>query len=190
MKQHATHATQLLKEWSSKNGKLLTNYAPMSHFKGLWQCLICKNEWQSTIENRQRGSKCPNCRKSNQTGQKNCAWTGYEEISGKQWNSIIHKNSVEITIEAAWDLFLKQDRLCALTGKELSIENAVLDRIDTTQSFTQKNVQWISKKIHSLKRNLSDSEFIGLCKEVAVHQIKKHELPPPSFKQWAAKKSD
>lgn len=206
------HSTQLLKEWCSKNEKPLTDYTPMSHFKGWWQCITCQHQWQSTIENRQRGSKCPNCRKLNQRGSKNHAWTGYGEISGRQWHCIQYEASKQrrnrrytvarppleftITIEYIWDLFLKQDRKCALSGEPLTmwhkvdgkiVGNASLDRIDSSKGYTKENVQWIDKKLQHVKTKLSDAEFIAICQKVAAHQIEK--LGIPSFKKWTKTKT-
>ena len=190
------HTTQLLQEWSPKNERPLTDYATRSHYKGWWQCVTCKHEWQSTIENRQRGSQCPNCRKSNQRGSKNHAWTGYEEISGRQWHCIQKDIALpfEITIEYAWNLFIKQNRKCALSGEPITMwgkidgkltGNSSLDRIDSSKGYVEGNVQWIDKKLQHVKSKLSDAEFISICQKVAAYQVEK--LGIPSFKKWATK---
>lgn len=53
-------------------------------------------------------------------GKRSHRWKGYEEIDGKYWNSLetaAKKRNIEfsISIEEAWDLFVQQNRECALT---------------------------------------------------------------------------
>ena len=60
------------------------------------------------------------------SGKNNKGWTGFEDISGGWWKSIIGKAKYRnlpfsITIEDGWKLFLKQKGLCALTGLPLSM---------------------------------------------------------------------
>jgi len=80
-----------------------------------------------------------------------------------------------ITIEQIWDLFLKQNRKCALSGKELKITsckikgNASLDRIDSSKGYTLNNVQWVTKEINQMKSNLDEKYFLQICKEIANH---------------------
>ena len=137
-------------------------------------------------------------------------WTGYGEISGGQWCKIKLESTAErrnrrykvarpaltfeITIEYAWDLFLKQNRKCTLSGEPLTMcgkingkytGNASLDRIDSSKGYTKENVQWIDKKLQMVKTKLSDAEFIAICQKVANYQIEK--LGIPSFKKWVTK---
>jgi hypothetical protein len=100
----------------------------------------------------------------------------------------------EITIEYAWNLFLKQNRKCALSGKPLLMwgkidgkytGTASLDRIDSSKGYVSNNVQWIDKKLQSVKTKLSDAEFIQICQDITAYQIEK--LGIPSFKKWSAK---
>ena len=203
------HPLHLVQEWSTKNEKPLHEYGLMSNFRGWWICLKCNHEWQTGIANRTRakGSGCPNCRKTNQQGYKNRVWTGYGEIGGRQWHIIKYEASstrrnrhykkdrsvpFTITIEYIWDLFLKQDRKCALSGEPLTmwhkvdgkvVGNSSLDRIDSSQGYVIGNVQWIDKKLQHIKRNLPDTEFIAICQKVSAYQLEK--LGIPSFKKWA-----
>ena len=206
------HTTKLLREWSARNEKPLTEYTTGTIQKGWWKCSDCHHEWQSRISTRSRGSGCPNCKKINFRGNKNPNWTGYGEISSTYWNKIkIHATAerrsryrgkpmealpFEITIEYAWNLFLKQNRRCALSGEPLVLPckrngkftgTASLDRIDSSKGYVINNVQWIDKQFQPIKRNLPDNVFITLCQKVAAYQIEK--LGIPSFKQWAAKKT-
>lgn len=199
-------------EWHTKNEHPFTHYTKGSKYKAWWQCLTCGHEWQATVCNRiGRGSGCPKCWAVNKRGNKNCRWTGYGEISGRQWHCLKKEATKErrncrrkteretlpfnITIEYIWNLFLEQNRRCALSGRLLImrgkvngklIGNASLDRIDSSKGYVEGNVQWIDKKLQFTKRNLSDQEFIAICESVAMYQAKK--TLPPSFKEWTDKK--
>jgi hypothetical protein len=113
---------------------------------------------------------------------KNSKWLGYGEISGSKWCSInkgasVRDLEVKITIEFAWELFLKQERKCAFTGVELQFSSsaqgvdctASLDRIDSSRGYLPDNVQWVHKRLNWMKSNMSDQEFIEWCQLVAVH---------------------
>ncbi len=105
-------------------------------------------------------------------------WTGYGSLSGCLWNKI--KKSAEkrninfdITIEQAWDLFIKQDKKCALSGVDLTMLanhtklahlcNASLDRIDSSKGYIEGNVQWVHKDINFMKMNLPEEKFKEYC---------------------------
>jgi hypothetical protein len=118
------------------------------------------------------------------TGKKNNSWKGYEEISGKYWNSLIRgakirKLEFNINIEYAWELFLTQNKKCALTGIDLIFEsnsknstqrNASLDRIDNTKGYIRGNVQWVDKRLNVMKMDLSLDFFLNACKMVTEYK--------------------
>lgn len=91
--------------------------------------------------------------------------------------------SFDITIEYAWDLFLKQNKKCALSGVEITLTKkthkcnpdyknftASLDRIDSTKPYFEGNVQWVHKEINYIKRDLTDEEFVTWCKLVSQNK--------------------
>jgi len=101
---------------------------------------------------------------------------GYGEISGIQFGKIIararHSNlEFNLTIEFLWELFLKQDRKCALTGVpikfpkqgERSKGTASLDRIDSSKGYFPENVRWTHKTINLMKLKHSDKVFDFWC---------------------------
>jgi Probable Zinc-ribbon domain len=191
-------------EWHKQNKKPINKYTYGSGFKAMWKCSVCGHEWTASICNRTlRESKCPECRKQNSRGNKNHQWNGYGEISGRHWHCIYTEShrrrniplEFTITIEYVWKLFLDQNRRCAFTGKELtmwgekngkSVGTASLDRIDSTKGYIDGNVQWIHKELQHMKRNLTDTEFIRICQEVASFQSKQKlsAFAIPSFEEW------
>lgn len=88
-----------------------------------------------------------------------------------------------VSIEQAWELFLKQDRKCALSGIPIAFTTEVtfdkkgnkshwkntasLDRIDSLRGYTIDNIQWVHKDINFLKQEYQQDYFIDLCKNVA-----------------------
>jgi hypothetical protein len=72
-----------------------------------------------------------------------------------------------------WDLYLKQERICALTGLPIKLGtvneiSASLDRIDSTRGYTLDNVQWVHKDINRMKGDLTPERFLELCQLVAA----------------------
>ena len=115
-------------------------------------------------------------------GKESSQFRGCEDIGLTRWNSIKHKAGerglkFEITIEFAWELFIKQNRKCALSGYPLEFParadrrgNASLDRIDSSGNYTEDNVQWVDKRINLMKRDRTDRDFIEMCKNIYRHK--------------------
>lgn len=107
----------------------------------------------------------------------------YEEIPNEyiyrvRKNAINRGHIFSISIEYSWDLFLKQNRKCALSGIELNFTSrsnmssmtASLDRIDSSKGYIEGNVQWVHKLINRMKMDLSDSELIDFCHQISDYQ--------------------
>ncbi len=118
-------------------------------------------------------------------GNQNPCFKGYKEIHGVFWQRIIDsakKRNIEfdITIEYIWNLFIKQNRKCALSGLSLcftktTIElmhggaTASLDRKDSSKGYVKDNVQWVHKKVNKIKQDLQEKELVELCKTIAKY---------------------
>lgn len=111
-------------------------------------------------------------------------WKGYGEISGSYWYMIQshaknRNREFNITLEQIWNLFLKQNRKCALTGIELTFtsdyrnsknkQTASLDRIDSEKGYIIDNVQWLHKDVNELKRNYPQDKFLTWVKLIAEY---------------------
>lgn len=94
--------------------------------------------------------------------------------------------SEELTVEYLWELFLKQNKKCALSGVDISLRKdqhtpinninhnldyavftASLDRIDSSKSYEKGNVQWVHRNINIMKNSFSQKYFIEMCNLVS-----------------------
>ena len=72
----------------------------------------------------------------------------------------------DLTIEFVANLLdSEQQSKCALSGLPISVydRTASLDRIDSSQGYTQGNVQWLHKDINMMKRHYNQDYFTHLC---------------------------
>lgn len=143
--------------------------------KALWKCL-CNCGKYTILSSRDLisgNTKSCGCGKS-RFGKRNPYFSGYEEISGTQLRVIRDnalKRNIEYNIsnEYIWDLFIAQNRKCALSNIELTFKNkknkgtASLDRIDSSKGYIEGNVQWIHKHINKMKTDFNQDYFIEMC---------------------------
>lgn len=99
---------------------------------------------------------------------------GYELISGSFWkklkkSALIRSIDFDISIEDAWQIYIEQDRKCAITGVDISMypesdklykQTASPDRINSDKGYTKDNFQWVHKRVNRLKSVLSMDELL------------------------------
>jgi hypothetical protein len=101
----------------------------------------------------------------------------YKEISGRAFhrikNNARQRNIVfEIDIKSIWDLFIKQDRRCAISGvelcfnKDVKLNTASLDRINSSIGYIINNVQWVHKDVNQIKMDFSEAELFKWIKTI------------------------
>jgi hypothetical protein len=113
-------------------------------------------------------------------GHTNCLWGGVGNISGTYWCTMCGGAKrrgipVEITKQYLWDVLVKQNFICALSGVLLILNskngcydgNASIDRIDSSKAYIEGNIQWVHKYVNLMKLDKSSEEFIRWCKLVA-----------------------
>lgn len=118
-------------------------------------------------------------------------WKGYESISSTYWTSCKHNAKLRgfefsVEIEEAWDKYIKQDMLCALSGEPIAFgrgsrdtknQTASLDRIDSSLGYTHENIQWVHKTVNKMKSDLRQSEFIEFSRKISdFRKIKRLEI--------------
>jgi len=108
-------------------------------------------------------------------------WKGTEHIALTFFTSVkrgaTSRNIIfDIDIDYLEELYLKQNKKCALSGMDLIFSNvtknkfgvgtASLDRIDSNQGYIIGNLQWVHKKINIMKNVFTQEEFIDICAKV------------------------
>ncbi len=146
----------------------------------LWECkCACGNVITCTGSSLRNGQKgCYDCRAKNISISR---YRGCEELSMDFWTTIqssARARNIEfnLSIEFAWNLYISQDKKCALSKVDITFARgklnranttASLDRIDSSRAYTEGNVQWVHKIVNRMKGILPDSEFIAWCKSIA-----------------------
>lgn len=81
----------------------------------------------------------------------------------------------DITIEYMWEIYLLQNKKCALCDENIvfsrslrsGTQTASLDRINSKLGYIKGNIQWVHKDINRLKMAMPQEKFIDLCTKVA-----------------------
>lgn len=154
-----------------------------------WQCKCdCGNlverrdDYLKSFPDNNFSCGCNHSMKTN-LGKKSINWHGYEDISGYYVARLrvgAKKRKIEfnITIQEMWDVFIKQDKRCALTGIELMLKESIrtpeemtasLDRIDSQKGYIKDNIQWVHKDVNRMKNGYTEERFKEICLLVAEH---------------------
>lgn len=91
------------------------------------------------------------------------------------------KGSINVTTEDLISLWEDQKGRCALTGWKMTMTrrvgivrtNASIDRIDSSKGYTLDNVQLVCVAANKAKFDLSQKEFVKLCRSVLAKAAKR-----------------
>lgn len=84
----------------------------------------------------------------------------------------------EVSIKYLWELFQKQQQICAITGDYIpNIKEASLDRINSNLGYTEENVQWVTYQANISKHIMSMEELYKFCKKVLNHANQQPSQP-------------
>lgn len=107
----------------------------------------------------------------------------FKDVSGGFFGRMVNgakKRNLEVSIspEDIYNLFVKQDRKCALSGIDLTLgiivnksSTASIDRIDSSKGYIIGNIQIVHKDINKMKMDFNQDYFINMCKLIT----KNHE---------------
>jgi dCMP deaminase len=118
-------------------------------------------------------------------------------VSAIKQNAIKRNLSFTVTPEFLWNLFLLQDRRCALSDVELTFTKghnpaasraiettASLDRIDSDRGYDADNVRWVHKDLNRMRWALDDATFLEWCRKC----LERHDrLHIPSWDEYFMK---
>jgi hypothetical protein len=129
--------------------------------------------------NRNHKKKVP-CRSCSNSlrGLNNC----HEEIPVAWFNGKLRRAKqrdyeFSITIDYIWDIYIAQDKVCALSGVPIDFKGtASLDRIDNSRGYVRENIQIVHKDVNYMKYTYSQDYFIKMCNLVASkHNVERDE---------------
>lgn len=146
-----------------------------------WKC-DCGNETLGNFYAIRRGLKKTCGCYMTMKKENNPRWSGVGDMPGHYWNHLTfgaktRKLEINVTKEYLWELFLRQNRKCALTGEPLVFHSrwnahdgtASLDRIDSNKGYVVGNVQWVHQDVNYMKQDFSTEYFLSLCKKICKH---------------------
>lgn len=94
-----------------------------------------------------------------------------------KWHSNKIGREFTITYEYILKLLNTQNNKCALTGIQFAETfgpNFIsIDRIDSSKGYTEDNVQLVLTLINKMKLNITQNDFINMCKAVYENSISK-----------------
>lgn len=142
----------------------------------IWRCKChaCGRVYDKVVANIHKNIKSCGCLYIRQN-HNSPNWRGVGEISSVlithyKVNAKRRNIDFNITGEYMWELFIKQERKCALSGVEIKFGRmgrdectASLDRIKSKLPYQEGNVQWVHKHINMMKLDHDQEYFIKLC---------------------------
>lgn len=169
-------------------GELIAHTCVRKNSRDYWECKCsCGNQtmvrWDHLTKGNTKSCGCLHRR----NGNKSPFFKGYGEISLDFFNHIKRASlkpqkyrnvkTFDVTIEYVWQLYLGQNRRCALTKRDIAFTertgsrsrrcSASLDRIDSTKGYIIGNVQWVHKDVNVMKNDFPQSYFVEICREIA-----------------------
>jgi biotin operon repressor len=108
--------------------------------------------------------------------------TGGKYLSGTWLDRTMRAATVrnldfKVSLKYLEKLLEKQDFKCALSGRllicgytDLNNYTASLDRIDSDRGYVRDNLQFLHKDVNMAKQDMSQFDFVSLCKDVAFCQ--------------------
>lgn len=110
---------------------------------------------------------------------------GDDEIPHPVWkrictNAAKRNISIEVSKEDAFQLYIHQNKKCALTGWDISLPKnstehnsgscaASLDRIDSTKGYINGNIQWVHKDVNLMKNTFTTEYLCQLCRAIIAN---------------------
>lgn len=147
-----------------------TNASNHLHLKCKCQCGNTCYERVDHLRDGKRKS-CPKCTQdvNNKKIRPFGEMTSYSFITLKS-RAVERNLEFDLDMEYLHNLFIEQNRKCALSKMDISIKKlasgritASLDRIDSKKGYIKGNVQWLHTRVNIMKSNMEEILFINIC---------------------------
>ena len=122
-----------------------------------------------------RSKGCQSCNAIER--EKYSFWEGVDGLSVQYLTKLkFRKKEVEVSLQDLVDVWKAQRGLCPYSGQILTLvekdtgwskSTASLDRIDSSIGYVKGNIQWVHKRINTMKNDMTEDEFINWCVKVA-----------------------
>ena len=172
------------KHWKVIDGPISSKHQCLQ-----WKVLCCKCNsfvrWMQANELMDPNSSfmCLKCSQAERGKKERLANGGTEYLSINKyhkWEKSAKRRNYEfsVSIEYLTELYLSQDKKCAITGEYLpDLEKASLDRIDSTKGYVQGNLQWVTIQANLSKHIMSMENLYEFCKKVLNHANQQPSQP-------------
>lgn len=124
-----------------------------------------------------RSKSCRACAAKERESKKSPFWSGYKEMSGQYLSKLKHRGKeVDVTLKDLYDKWTEQKGKCVYSGVKLSLvakdtgwvsSTASIDRVDSSKGYITSNIQWVHKRINSMKGEMTEEEFKEWCRLVS-----------------------
>lgn len=142
--------------------------------KPRWKCICECGTIRYVMYDRLASGMSKQCRECSYKGMRS-----KEDILQTHWGKYIRgakkRNlSFDITKKEAFDLLIKQNYKCAISGLNIVLPvtavgyfkseyTASLDRINSDRGYHKENVQWVHKMVNFMKNRLDNITFWAVC---------------------------
>lgn len=162
-----------IKHWTVLEGPIYQNHA--AYYKVRCDCGKELLKLPIEILNPNKDFQCASCAQKENKLESMIANGMVGELILTQYTRL--KRSAEkrnyefsVSIEYLWNLYLQQDKKCAITGDNIpNIRDASLDRIDSNLGYIEGNVQWVTYRANVSKHTMTMTELYEFCKKVLNH---------------------
>lgn len=171
MKQHAIKKTY--GDFTVINSSVVYNN---KRHCGMVKCKCkCGKEVYVNVYTLQSGKslRCRKCYGKKIVGKNNPNYTGFGDIPGSLLYRIKKQAkqrglTFSVTDKYLQELYLSQNKKCAITGLDILFENrtASLDRIRSSEGYEPYNVWWVHKDVNVMKNGYELEYFSFICEKV------------------------
>lgn len=159
------------KSWTVIGGPELFNG---THMKYEVQCECGNIKWVQACEliDPNRNFKCAKCA-AKERGAAQAERNGkVGELTLTRFTKLqrsAERRNIEfsVSLEYLSNLYESQNHICAITGRCInSINEASLDRIDSSKGYIEGNVQWVTSQANISKHIMTMEELYQFCRDV------------------------